>query len=533
MSNNEREVISLLDDDDDDDDDDDAVVVPSYNIVTRTLDDGCIEILDSDAETEDTQDEDGKKPRAKSSSSPPRNKKNKTASLDTENASPNTHNHPRTSRLRSSASAWLGSPINGSASSSSSSSHTKRKRDRTITEEVEIVAAPSRQPVVAAAAAFHHHNDDDDDDIQLVGSVGVNALVDFPHARENCVTFAFGTTIAAFQQYCANCYCYVCDIPASQCQQWQQHCRATYTSPYWKKQRERVQRGLPAVSPSRAAGGGLLTKNRVAPPPRASLGANRAAGGNYALPIPAAATNISVKTLLDAVTRVYPAERSPPPPFRTSLRHYQKQTLAFMMEVEEAGASWNMTASAYNLAHETRGGWICSEVGMGKTAIILALVAAKPQKNLQELPKIHGFRRAKATFIMTSVSLMGQWEDECQKHAPHLNVVRFHPASQTTSKTKISENELFQADIIISSATFDWGNHPRINVRNIFFHRVVMDESHLFYARASSAKVDHAREIPAASRYDTKIYVTKLNFDDCLPRPTHTILDFSVPFLSF
>jgi len=35
------------------------------------------------------------------------------------------------------------------------------------------------------------------------------ALVDFPHPREHCVSFAFGS-----QLHCKMCFCIVCDLPA-------------------------------------------------------------------------------------------------------------------------------------------------------------------------------------------------------------------------------------------------------------------------------------------------------------------------------
>lgn len=141
---------------------------------------------------------------------------------------------------------------------------------------------------------------------------------------------------------------------------------------------------------------------------------------------------------------------------------------------------------------------LCSEVGMGKTAVVIALVAAKPFD--PNVPKVHGRKRIKTTVIMTSVSLMGQWEDECKKHAPHLKVVRFHPPSQTTSKTRVSKQSLLNADIIISSATFNWNNHHGMDLDSLLFHRVVMDESHLFYSRSVSADPSKARKIPAARR---------------------------------
>jgi hypothetical protein len=49
--------------------------------------------------------------------------------------------------------------------------------------------------------------------------------------------------------------------------------------------------------------------------------------------------------------------------FVTPLRHYQKQSLAFMVDCERTA---------------NRGGWLCDEVGMGKTAVVLALVVTNP-----------------------------------------------------------------------------------------------------------------------------------------------------------
>jgi hypothetical protein len=46
-----------------------------------------------------------------------------------------------------------------------------------------------------------------DDDLKIIGHEGHLALVDFPHAREHCVTHAFGT-----QVYCRLCFSIVCDV---------------------------------------------------------------------------------------------------------------------------------------------------------------------------------------------------------------------------------------------------------------------------------------------------------------------------------
>jgi len=50
--------------------------------------------------------------------------------------------------------------------------------------------------------------------------------------------------------------------------------------------------------------------------------------------------------------------------FATALKHYQKQSLAFIMDVEN---NYDMSS-----------GWICSDIGMGKSAVVIAAIGANP-----------------------------------------------------------------------------------------------------------------------------------------------------------
>jgi len=330
-------------------------------------------------------------------------------------------------------------------------------------------AAAARMPTADEAARF------DDDELQLVGSTGDNALADFPHARENCVLFPFpavgggdgaaargggqrpfGTAeqVAAASKRCPNCYCFVCDVPASECRKWwtatsqrPPHCLATYQSKYWKDRRNRhkiekkkEEQARKAKGPARGAAAAAAAA-AAAIPSAAAVGSGSAAaalggavsssynsewwrGRQY---IRKNNTGPSVRQLLDACTRVYPSERSPPPPsgnggstqFRTPLFHYQKQSLAFMADVEESDDQlWIDRRGSSEEAPEieTRGGWICSDVGMGKTAVVIALVATKPFVG-SNLPKILGIQRAKATVVMT-VNTINSRDAVCARIAP-------------------------------------------------------------------------------------------------------------------
>ena len=66
----------------------------------------------------------------------------------------------------------------------------------------------------------------------------------------------------------------------------------------------------------------------------------------------------SLRALLEAVTSVHPVEISPPSGvFTTELRHYQKQSVAFMLEQERRQVG----------AGKIRGGFLCDELGMVRT----------------------------------------------------------------------------------------------------------------------------------------------------------------------
>jgi len=105
--------------------------------------------------------------------------------------------------------------------------------------------------------------DRDDDEIQIVG--GKN-IVNLPHSRQHCIHCRFdpspidGDKLFFFSQRkaiidknketCPACYCYVCDKPAAECQNWFSssyvlnleinHCCAVDTCERWKKYRRNV-----------------------------------------------------------------------------------------------------------------------------------------------------------------------------------------------------------------------------------------------------------------------------------------------------
>ena len=77
-------------------------------------------------------------------------------------------------------------------------------------------------------------------DVVVIKSTSGTVL---PHSREDCLQHPW-KQIAAHSQFCGNCYCFVCEIPSSQCGAWDLHCKATRKVPKWvQMQKEARQKG--------------------------------------------------------------------------------------------------------------------------------------------------------------------------------------------------------------------------------------------------------------------------------------------------
>jgi len=309
-----------------------------------------------------------------------------------------------------------------------------------VNNSSEVQVLPEAPQDCPAVASLPVAGQEDEQDVEFVGATGSNPLTDFPHAREHCLVHPFHTDPTL---HCINCFCYVCDKPASDCQKWNNnHCHATGAIAKWRQ--ERHQKANPTT----------------------------ASASSYYRP------KATVKQLLEAVTRIYPSEVAPSPPFVTQLKHYQKQSLAFMMDVEQN--------------YQVKSGWICSDVGMGKSAIVIAAIVNNPM-HLEDQPTVEEVKGArfgseketvlnlKCTVIFTTKSLLGQWEDEVKKHAPHLKVYRKH------GKSKIRLADLADADVIVSTSCVEWSSAFTSHYK---YHRIVVDESHLL--GTVSARLENA-----------------------------------------
>ena len=211
----------------------------------------------------------------------------------------------------------------------------------------------------------------DDDELEFLGRTGDNALEDFPHARENCAAVPFGRGDSAQAlKHCPQCFCFVCDATAASCVSWPSHCVASHTKPYWRQQRQLFkQRGGGKATGAATAAGASATPRLFARPPvptpatvplsnplsnhfasssttavafTAST-ASSAATSSASSASPASATTddmeeYSCERLLREVQQVHPIEASAPAGLLSTVRlkPYQKQSLAFMLELERS-----------------------------------------------------------------------------------------------------------------------------------------------------------------------------------------------------
>ena len=266
---------------------------------------------------------------------------------------------------------------------------------------------------------------------------------------------------------------------------------------------------------------------------------------------------LSMTEVQDALRQVWPEEISenqvPGLLSTCRLKTYQKQSLAFMLEVERsppngkldavvsAGKSYDYYGqdgsssinwyNRFRVTRKVKSGLLCDSVGLGKTLVCIALVMANRAQDIKPIshstwesevvnfrkklsrvrrttkkmtwkvrssferlnaksaegnfPFIRASRdklvnkslRVKTTVISTTVTLLGQWLDECKKFAPNLCVKVWHPPSFKSTHPDalhIDCADLRHVDILLVSPTISL---PPAASR-IMFHRIIADEVH-------------------------------------------------------
>ena len=164
------------------------------------------------------------------------------------------------------------------------------------------------------------------------------------------------------------------------------------------------------------------------------------------------------------------------------LRPYQKQSLAFMLDIEQSTDSSLLGDQAIGHRRRVRGGILADEMGMGKTMVCISLVLANPPKP---------GATSKTTLVIVNNTLVQQWYDECKRYAPKLNVQKHYASTKMRDEATMNA-----ADIVISTPHMTLpGQHAG---SPLCFHRVIIDESHLFEAQRRSESTWFAQSSPTS-----------------------------------
>eukprot|EP00940_MAST-03C_sp_MAST-3C-sp2_P002215 g2215.t1 len=149
-------------------------------------------------------------------------------------------------------------PRNGSAAAVATTGNPSKSADDDNDDDIIEISNPRDNQSSAApgnGAPASSKIVDGDDEVGIVGSLPVVSR--FPHSRNNCLIHPFKNMSKDFRmrKFCEKCYCYVCDVKISECNQWNSHCQAHDDAGHWKAMRRRKQ----GTSNSSGAGTSLLS----------------------------------------------------------------------------------------------------------------------------------------------------------------------------------------------------------------------------------------------------------------------------------
>ncbi len=189
--------------------------------------------------------------------------------------------------------------------------------------------------------------------------------------------------------------------------------------------------------------------------------------------VPVPVTSIEGLSWLDDLASggvLRPTPVAPPVTLHAQLRPYQHRGLEWL---------------AYLTAHRI-GGVLADDMGLGKTVQVIALLCH--ERSLPSTPTA-------PTLIVCPMSVVGNWERELTRFAPHLRVVVHHGttrAGQTTFGAVHAD-----ADVVLT--TFAVATRDRETLGAHRWHRVVVDEAqHIKNVATKAAKA--IRALPADHR---------------------------------
>ena len=259
-------------------------------------------------------------------------------------------------------------------------------------------------------------------------------IPNIPHCRHKCPVHRFDNAASRIdtrghftmqtnvnKEICDECYCFICDIKASSCADWIKHCNASPTHSAWINLRAR--HGVPLLSEMQGDPLTLLSRKPSAFPPEYDT---------------------------DRLGLEYP------------LKPWQKMMVSFMVNVEKNGVSpklFQPRVAGDTLPALVYGGILACEVGMGKTAAVIATILENPLDGV--------------TLFVVPPLLVRQTRVEMKKFSKNIKVDYIYggqTASEQNQRRMVENN----VDVVILSSGSKLHDCLEIRVR-----RVVFDEAHI------------------------------------------------------
>ncbi|MCK5663952.1 MAG: DEAD/DEAH box helicase family protein, partial [Thiotrichaceae bacterium] len=136
-----------------------------------------------------------------------------------------------------------------------------------------------------------------------------------------------------------------------------------------------------------------------------------------------------------------------PTQLKAQLRDYQKRGVSWLRYLETLGLN----------------GCLADDMGLGKTMQVIAALILEKQENQTE-----------PTLLIAPTSVIGNWEKEVQRFAPHLKTL-IHHGSQREKDSKEFAKLCSEQDMLITSYTLARKDNALLT--GIDWHRVVLDEA--------------------------------------------------------
>ena len=162
---------------------------------------------------------------------------------------------------------------------------------------------------------------------------------------------------------------------------------------------------------------------------------------------------------------------------------------------QKKGVSWLL--SMENLSKGPKGGFLCDEMGLGKSIQIISVILGNVKKN---------------TLIVVPKSIVTQWKNEISKFAPSLSVFIYDGQYRTQDP-----DDLLKSDVVI--APYSLLTENAMMLHRIRWGRIVLDEGHEI-RNPSSSKFKAACKLHAELRWilsgtPVSSFIASQNFIAC------------------